>query len=192
MCCSSIGQSVATRFLDLILPRRTAIAMMSFTILGVGAWLVAGMGSEFVPRLSEGAVVVGITRPPGTSLEEGVRMNRVMERVLMERFPDEVAICWSRLGSPEVPTDASTVESTDIFITLHPPENWKRATTQADLVVQMEKELKPIPGQIIWFTQPIEQRINEMVSGVRADVALKLFGDDFDELVATARKLQNH
>lgn len=179
------------RFLDLVLPRRAAIAVMSLAILGVGAWLTAGMGSEFVPRLSEGAVVVGITRPPGTSLEEGVRMNRVMERILMERFPDEVAICWSRLGSPEVPTDAGTVESTDIFITLHPPEKWNRAKTQADLVVQMEQELKPIPGQIIWFTQPIEQRINEMVSGVRADVALKLFGDDFGELVATARKLQN-
>lgn len=117
-------------------------------------------------------------------------MNRMMERIIMERFPDEVSVCWSRLGSPEVPTDASTIESTDLFITLEAPEKWKRAKTQADLVVEMEKELKDLPGQIIWFTQPIEQRINEMVSGVRADVALKLFGDDFLELVATAKALE--
>ena len=179
------------RTLDRLLPLRRATLGFACAVLGVGAWLVAGMGSEFVPRLSEGAIVVGITRPPGTSLEEGVRMNRVMERMILEHFPDEVALCSSRLGSPEVPTDASTVESTDILITLHPPERWTIAETQAELVVEMEKVLKPLPGQIIWFTQPIEQRINEMVSGVRCDVALKLFGDDFDGLVATARKLQN-
>jgi cobalt-zinc-cadmium resistance protein CzcA len=178
-------------FLDFALPRRMITAVFAAAVLGVGAWLVSGMGSEFVPRLSEGAVVVGITRPPGTSLDEGVRMNMTMERILMEKFPDEVALCWSRLGSPEVPTDASTVESSDLFVTLHPPEKWTKAKTQADLVLLMEKELKPLPGQVIWFTQPIEQRINEMVSGVRADVALKLFGDDFDELVATAQKLQS-
>jgi cobalt-zinc-cadmium resistance protein CzcA len=135
--------------------------------------------------------VVGITRPPGTSLEEGVRLNQRMERLIMEKFPDEVAMCWSRLGSPEVPTDASTVECTDLFVTLTPREKWKRARTQADLVVAMEKVLADIPGQIIWFTQPIEQRINEMVSGVRADVALKLFGKDFNTLVSTAQQLEN-
>lgn len=177
-------------FLDAFLPRRYITAAFALAVLGVGGWLVSGMGSEFVPRLSEGAIVVGITRPPGTSLDEGTRMNRTMERILMERFPNEIEICWTRLGSPEVPTDASTVESSDMFITLHPPEKWTRAKTQAELVVEMEKEIKGIPGQIIWFSQPIEQRINEMVSGVRADVALKLFGDDFDKLVGTAKQLQ--
>lgn len=178
------------RALGLLVGRRLAVVGGAAAVLLLGMWLVSGMGSEFVPRLSEGAIVVGITRPPGTSLDEGVRLNRLMERVLMEKFPNEVAQCWSRLGSPEVPTDASTVESTDLFVTLQPPENWKRGQTQADLVLAMEQELQDIPGQIIWFTQPIEQRINEMVSGVRADVALKLFGEDFDGLVATAQRLQ--
>jgi cobalt-zinc-cadmium resistance protein CzcA len=113
-----------------------------------------------------------------------------MEEILIREFPDEVEICWSRVGSPEVPTDASTVEVTDLFVKLTPREQWKRATTQADLVVLMEKDLADIPGQTIWFTQPIEQRINEMVSGVRADVAIKLFGPDFDGLIGTAKKLE--
>ncbi len=178
------------RFLRVFLGRRLLTTALAAAVLGTGGWMTARMGSEFVPRLSEGAIVVGITRPPGTSLDEGVRLNRIMERILMERFPDEVAQCWSRLGSPEVPTDASTVESTDLFVTLQPPKQWTRAKTQADLVFEMEKELKDLPGQIIWFTQPIEQRINEMVSGVRADVAIKLFGDDFDGLVSTAGKLE--
>jgi cobalt-zinc-cadmium resistance protein CzcA len=143
-----------------------------------------------VPRLSEGAIVVGVVRPPGTSLEEGVRLNRIMERIVMERFPDEVNRCWSRLGSPEVPTDPGTVETTDLFITLTTPTAWKRAKTQAELVTALEAELRDIPGQTIWFTQPIEQRLNEMVSGVRADVALKLFGNDFNDLAATAKRLR--
>ena len=187
----ALAKKAYAKFLDIVLPQRWLTAAFAFGVLGLGGWLVMQMGSEFVPRLSEGAIVVGITRPPGTSLDEGTQMNRAMERILLERFPDEVEICWSRLGSPEVPTDASTVESTDLFITLKSPDKWKRAKTQADLVVEMEKELSGLPGQIIWFTQPIEQRINEMVSGVRADVALKLFGDDFNQLVVTAKQLQD-
>src|SRR5262245_1787612 len=163
--------------------------------LAAGALLVAGvmalrLGTEFVPRLSEGAIVIGIIRPPGTNLDESLRMNQRMEELLLERFPDEVELAWSRVGSPEVPTDASTVEATDLFISLYPREQWRRTRTQSELIGLMEQELKDIPGQTIWFTQPIEQRINEMVSGVRADVALKLFGSDFQQLVAQSRELE--
>ena len=87
-------------------------------------------------------------------------------------------------------TDASGVEMTDLFIALKPRERWKRAGTQDELVALMEHEVAEIPGQINWFTQPIEQRINEMISGVRSDVAVKLFGDDFDTLVKYARELE--
>lgn len=186
-----IARRIYDFLLQGILRARVAVTVVAIGLLITAGWIASQLGSEFVPRLSEGAIVVGITRPPGTSLEEGVRLNQRMERLIMEQFPDEVAMCWSRLGSPEVPTDASTVECTDLFVTLTPREKWKRARTQADLVVAMEKVLADIPGQIIWFTQPIEQRINEMVSGVRADVALKLFGKDFNTLVSTAQQLEN-
>jgi cobalt-zinc-cadmium resistance protein CzcA len=169
---------------------RTAIAALAALALVLAAGLALRLGTEFVPRLSEGAVVVGIIRPPGTNLDESLRINQRMERILLEQFPHEVAMAWSRIGSPEVPTDASTVEATDLFVALYPREQWQRARTQSELVALMEKELVDIPGQTIWFTQPIEQRINEMISGVRADVALKLFGSDFEELVTRSKQLE--
>ena len=185
-----VARAVYRPFLRYALHARTLIVMLAIAALGITGWVASRMGSEFVPRLSEGAIVVGIVRPPGTGLDESIRMNSRMEEILIREFPDEVEICWSRVGSPEVPTDASTVEVTDLFVKLTPREQWKKATTQADLVVLMEKDLADIPGQTIWFTQPIEQRINEMVSGVRADVAIKLFGPDFDGLIGTAKKLE--
>lgn len=175
---------------------RLSLGMRLPLLAGCGVLLVATgyvatrLGSEFVPRLSEGAIVIGIVRPPGTSLDESLRMNQRMEALLLKEFPDEVEICWSRVGSPEVPTDASTVEMTDLFVKLYPREQWKLANTQAELVEKMEHVVSDIPGQIIWFTQPIEQRINEMVSGVRADVAIKLYGSEFDQLIGTARRLE--
>lgn len=186
-----VARAVYRPFLRYALHARTLIVMLAIVALGITGWVASRMGSEFVPRLSEGAIVVGVVRPPGTGLDESIRMNSRMEEILIKNYPDEVDICWSRVGSPEVPTDASTVEVTDLFVKLTPREQWKKATTQADLVVLMEKDLADIPGQTIWFTQPIEQRINEMVSGVRADVAIKLFGPDFDGLIGTAKKLES-
>ncbi|MFO0904537.1 MAG: CusA/CzcA family heavy metal efflux RND transporter [Pirellulales bacterium] len=159
--------------------------------LAAAGFLASRLGSEFVPRLSEGSIVIGIIRPPGTSLDESLRMNRLIEAELLREFPDEVELCWSRVGSPEVPTDASTVEVTDLFVKLYPRDRWKQAATQAQLVELMERRVAEYPGQTYWFTQPIEQRINEMVSGVRADVALKLFGPDFAPLIAKARDLES-
>jgi cobalt-zinc-cadmium resistance protein CzcA len=156
----------------------------------LAATLALSFGSEFVPRLSEGATVIGIIRPPGTSLEESIRVNTRIEQMLLDLFPDEVSHVWSRVGAPEVATDASGVEATDLFISLKPRERWRRAQTQDELVALMEREVADIPGQINWFTQPIEQRINEMISGVRSDVAVKLFGDDFDTLVKYAHELE--
>lgn len=149
------------------------------------------LGSEFVPRLSEGSIVIGITRAPGTSLEESIRINTCMERALLDKFPDEVTQVWSRQGAPEVATDPGTIESTDIFISLSPRSKWTKATSQDELVVLMQREMEKFPGQTIWFTQPIEMRINEMLSGARADVAVKLFGPDLDVLIAKGREIEN-
>ena len=112
-----------------------------------------------------------------------------MEKILLEEFPDEISHTWTRNGAPEVATDAGDVQTTDIFVSLKPREKWTKAQTQTELVELMQEAVGQLPGQTTWFTQPIEQRINEMISGVRCDVALKLFGDDFDTLVAKAQEL---
>lgn len=158
----------------------------------IGAVLVASqLGSEFVPRLAEGSIVIGVIRPPGTSLEQSVDLNTRMEKVLLEKFPDEVSHVWSRQGAPEVVTDPGTIESTDIFISLKERSHWKQAANQSELVELMHKEMKSFIGQTIWFTQPIEMRINEMLSGARADVAVKLYGNDFQELTRLGREIES-
>jgi cobalt-zinc-cadmium resistance protein CzcA len=153
-------------------------------------FIAPNLGSEFVPRLSEGALVINVVRLAGTDLEESIRYNTQMEQVVREKFPDEVAHVWSRVGMAEVATDPMGVELTDLFITLRPREAWKRAETQAELAELVQEELRDLPGPRLAMTQPIEMRMNEMLSGVRSDVAAILYGDDFDVLVAKAAEIE--
>ena len=176
--------------LRVALRHRLAVVGVALSILLSTAVLARGLGSEFVPRLSEGAIVINVVRLAGTDLDESVRYNTQMERAILAAFPDEVEHVWSRIGTAEVATDPMGVELTDVFITLKPRDGWTRARTQAELAVLVQRALRDMPGQRIAMTQPIEMRVNEMISGVRADVAVKLFGDDFDTLVAKAREIE--
>jgi cobalt-zinc-cadmium resistance protein CzcA len=175
--------------LRLALRHGVAVLGLAALALGAGVMLARSLGSEFVPRLSEGAFVVGILRLPGTDLNESLRYNTQMERLLLEKFPDEIERVWSRCGTAEVATDPMGPEETDMFITLKPRQQWTKAQTQAQLANLIRDEFKELPGQRINITQPIEQRINEMISGVRGDVAVKLFGDDFDVLKEKAEEI---
>jgi heavy metal efflux system protein len=169
---------------------RFGVLAISAALLLLSGVAALNLGQEFVPRLSEGAVVVNVVRLAGTDLAETVRYNTQMEKAILARFPDEVARVWSRIGTAEVATDPMGIELSDIFVTLNPRERWKKAHTQAELVELIHRELRDMPGQRIAMTQPIEMRLNEMVSGVRADVAVKLFGDDFAVLAAKAREIE--
>jgi cobalt-zinc-cadmium resistance protein CzcA len=159
--------------------------------LAAFAFLIAkDLGTEFVPQLSEGSLVIGIMRVPGTSLEQSAAMNTQMERYIRAHYP-EVTHAWSRVGEPEINTDAGSPESTDMYLTLKPREQWRQGLrTQADLVELLAKDLKRFRGQVIWFTQPIEMRVNEMLTGSRSDLSLKLFGDDIDVLIAKGAELE--
>jgi cobalt-zinc-cadmium resistance protein CzcA len=168
---------------------RGTVLLLAVGSLAAALLVALNLGSEFVPRLSEGALVVNIVRLPGTDLEESLRANTRMEQALLAAFPDEVAHVWSRCGTAEVATDPMGPEETDMFITLQPRDRWKKAHTQDELVELIKDEFSDFPGQRLSFTQPIEQRVNEMTSGVRGEVAVKLFGDDFEQLQETARKL---
>jgi cobalt-zinc-cadmium resistance protein CzcA len=186
-----IAQWIYTRVLRGVLRYRVSVLGLAGCALFLAGVIAMGFGSEFVPRLSEGAIVVGVRRVPGTSFDQSALVNTQMERALLSAFPDEISHVWSRVGEPKVNTDAGSPETTDMFVTLKPRHNWTRATTQDELVQRMEKELVQFKGQVTWFTQPIEMRINEMLTGVRADVAIKLFGEDIDELIAVADRLED-
>lgn len=155
-----------------------------------GALLATQLGSEFVPRLREGSVVVNTVRLASVSLEESVRYGTQIERALLGAFPDEIDEVWTRTGSAEVATDPMGIELSDVFVTLTPRSAWTRAGDQDELVAAMQQELSVLPGMKMIFTQPIEMRINEMIAGIRADVGVKLFGDDFEILQERAARIQ--
>ncbi len=169
------------------------LAVMGFAaaVMIVAFGMIApNLGSEFVPRLSEGAIAIGVVRLAGTDLDESIRYNTQMERAILAEFPDEVEHVWSRIGSAEIATDPMGVELTDTFVTLKPRAEWTKATTQAEFTELLDRLLRDMPGQRLAYSQPIEMRINEMVSGVRADLGVKLFGDDLDTLVAKAQEIE--
>ena len=171
--------------------RKGVVIGFALSVLVFAFGFVApNLGSEFVPKLSEGALAINVVRLAGTQLDESIRYNTQMERAILEAFPDEVIHAWSRIGSAEVATDPMGMELTDLFITLRPRDEWKKATTQAELTEKIQHTLRDLPGQRVAMTQPIEMRINEMISGVRSDVAAILYGDEFDVLVEKAREIE--
>ena len=175
--------------LGLVMRHKYAVVALAVCALVATGLVARGLGSEFVPRLSEGAIAVNVVRLAGTDLDESIRYNTQMERALLAAFPDEIAHVWSRIGTAEVATDPMGVELTDIFMSLKPREQWKRAETQAGLVELVQRELRDMPGQRIAITQPIEMRMNEMIAGTRGDLAMKLYGDDFDVLTQKAQEI---
>ena len=159
-----------------------AAAVVLFTIsLAVAPF----MGAEFIPRLDEGAVAMQVWRLPSISLEQSNEISTEVERLLVEEFP-EVETVVSRTGRAEIATDPMGVEISDTYIILKPPDNW-RFDSKEDLIEAMDAALdQGIPGAIFSYSQPIELRVQELISGVRSDVAAQIYGDDLDLLKSKA------
>jgi len=149
-------------------------------VVGAGA-LFLSLGGEFLPTLDEGDVVVQTLRLQSSSMTHSIAAGRDVERVLLE-FP-EVEHVVTRIGSPEVATDVMGIELSDVFVNLKPKKEWDIGRSKDELVQAMAEELEDrVPGMGFSFTQPIEMRFNELVAGVRSDVAVSVFGDDLDVL----------
>ena len=158
------------------------IAAAAVVVVAVTGALVPLLGGSFVPRLSEGTIVINTVRLASVSLQESVRVGARIEQLLLTRFPDEIERVWTRTGTAEVTTDPMGPELSDVFVTLRPRDRWTAAATQDELEAQMKLLLAALPGMRAVLTQPIEMRTNEMVAGVRADVGVQLFGDDLEVL----------
>ncbi|GAA5069300.1 efflux RND transporter permease subunit [Lysobacter panacisoli] len=159
-------------------------------VLAVGCGLLATrLGSEFVPSLDEGDIALHAMRIPGTGLDQAATMQSTLE-ARIQQFP-EVERVFGKLGTAEVATDPMPPSVTDTFVMLKPREQWPDPRKpKAELVAQMEAAVKELPGNNYEFSQPIQMRMNELISGVRADVAIKLNGDDLETLQEVGAKIE--
>jgi len=169
------------RALDVCLSNRAAVLSAGLVAILAGAFLATRFGGEFIPRLDEGDISISAIRPASVGISEVAAGTGRMERVL-KRFPEVVTVV-SRSGSPELATDVMGIEAGDVFVILKPKSEWTTARTKGELVDKMSAALaENVPGIAYSFLQPIEMRFNELIAGVKADVGIKLFGDDLDML----------
>lgn len=197
---TSTKPNISTRFVEgvkrLYRPILTKALQLKFAVLSVaiGLLVITGvlfsrMGGEFVPTLDEGDFVIQPVLKTGMSLAETVKMTTRIEKII-KKFP-EVKQVVSRIGAAEVPTDPMSMEESDVIITLKDKGEWTSAKTKDELAdVFKEALLAEIPGVEIEFTQPIEMRFNELISGARADLAIKLFGEDLDILYQKSSEIE--
>lgn len=162
---------------------------LAVVVLVLSGLLTTRMGSEFIPSLDEGDIALHAIRIPGTSLTTAIEMQNELEKTI-KAFP-EVDRAFAKIGTAEIATDPMPPSVADIFVILKPPSEWAGTHhTKAELVAAIEKAVRQIPGNNYEFTQPIQMRFNELLSGVRADVAVKVFGDDMDTLLAVGEEIE--
>ncbi len=161
---------------------RYGVLAGSIGLLVVTLLVFGRMGAVFLPQLDEGSIVIHPILQPGTSLKQTIKTDSQIEQILLREFPDEVEQVVSRIGTGEVPADPMSLEMTDMFVILKPDDQWQRAGTKEALIKKMKAELQVIPGVSYAFSQPIEMLISQFQSGVRADIAIKVFGDDLQLL----------
>ncbi len=157
-----------------------AISLALF-ILGASLLLFARLGAEFIPTLEEGDLAMQMTIQPGSALEESIRTSTRAEQLLLKHFP-EVEHVVSKIGTAEVPTDPMAVEDADIMIVLKDKAYWTTAKTREELVAKMKSKLSVLAGASFEFTQPIQLRFNELMTGAKTDIAVKIFGEDMTTL----------
>ena len=179
------SKSVYRPLLEHALRLRWMIVSCATVLVAFSLWLATTLGSEFIPQLDEGDIALHALRIPGTSLTQAVAMQELLEARLKE-FP-EVDKVYAKIGTPEIATDPMPPNVADNFVMLKPRSKWPDPRrSKQDLVAEMEQAVRQLPGNNYEFTQPIEMRFNELISGVRADLGIKVFGDDLDQLVASA------
>ncbi|PWI30688.1 CusA/CzcA family heavy metal efflux RND transporter [Flavobacteriaceae bacterium LYZ1037] len=165
------------------------VVSLSIILLISSAWIFNSMGGEFIPTLDEGDFVIQPVLKTGTSLSKTIEITTRIEQILLDNFP-EVEQVVSRIGAAEVPTDPMSMEESDVIIKLKPKKEWVSASSKDELADKFKKALSIIPEMDVEFTQPIEMRFNELITGVRADVAIKIFGEDLTILSNKANEVR--
>ncbi|KGL61975.1 CusA/CzcA family heavy metal efflux RND transporter [Polaribacter sp. Hel1_85] len=172
------------------LGHKKTVISLSVILLVSSIWVFSKMGGEFVPTLDEGDFVIQPVLKTGTSLSKTIDITTKIEQILLDNFP-EVDQVVSRIGAAEVPTDPMSMEESDVIIKLKPKKEWTSAKSKDELADKFKEALTVIPGMEVEFTQPIEMRFNELITGVRADVAIKIFGEDLSVLANKADEIKS-
>ncbi len=187
-------EALYQRLLTFLIRYRGPILASSLIVPGLGALLLWRAGSEFIPRLYEGSIAVQFVRPVTVGIDRSIELERISQNLIKE-FP-EVHRVFSRIGTAEIATDPMGVNTADTIVMLKAPEDWTvvpdtgRPRTPDELREELAARLKAeIPGQRILMSQPIQLRFNELMEGARADVALKVYGEDLDELQSVSEQL---
>ena len=175
--------------LRLAMKGRWITVAVACALMVAGISMFAQLGTEFLPALDEGAIAINLVRLPTAGLAGSVAQVQRIERRLMERFPDEIDTIVSKTGRAEISEDPMGPEQSDLIIMLRAPRQWTAAASKQQLIEMLEEELKAFPGIRPAFSQPIALRVNELISGIKSDVAIKIFGDDIDVLIETAEEI---
>ena len=173
------------RVLNFSLAHTWGVVAGSFAALVLALLLSGRLGAEFIPTLDEGDFAMQMTLPAGSSLSHSIDISLQAEKKLKEQFP-EIKHVVAKIGTAEVPTDPMAVEDADVMIVMKPFSEWTSAKSRAEMVEKMKECLSSIKGAEFNFSQPIQLRFNELMTGTKADIAIKLYGEDMDELYKTA------
>jgi cobalt-zinc-cadmium resistance protein CzcA len=169
-----------TRQLVQAMNHRWRTVGVALVVVAAALASVPFLGTEFMPRLDEGSILIETRKLPSVSLEESVAISTTVERVVRQ-FP-EVRQVVTKIGRPDVATEAMSIYQGDVYVLLHPADTWGSGRTKDELIDAMAAQLEDVPGVTFNFTQPMAMRLDEVVSGVKADVAVKIFGPDAHQL----------
>ncbi|MEY4954235.1 MAG: hypothetical protein RI981_320 [Bacteroidota bacterium] len=168
------------------------IVILSSVLLVGSIGLFTTLGGEFIPELNEGDFAVEVVLPTNASLSQSIHVNTEAQKLLMKQFPDEIKQVVSRIGASEIPTDPMGINACDLLIILKEPKDWKKAHSPEELEAKMDEALNAFPEVNFEFTQPIQMRFNELIAGVKSDIAIKIFGEDLGLLFEHATDAARH
>lgn len=174
--------------LNVVMKRTLIILSAAIFLFCLALFSFVRMGGEFMPQLDEGDIAFHILLTPGSSLSESVETSTKVEQILLDNFP-EIEHVVTRFGVADVPTDPMPMDMGDSYIILKPKQQWVSAKTKEELIDKIKEKISIVPGVVFEFSQPIEMRFNELISGVREDIAVKLYGDDLQVLATKAEEM---
>ena len=185
-----LARKIYAPLLNISLNNRAAVVTLAGVLVTLSLLIGTRLGAEFIPTLDEQDMAVHALRIPGTGLDQAVSMQHTLEKKITE-FP-EVDYVFAKIGTAEIATDPMPPSVADVFVMMHPRSQWPDPKkSRMELVAEMEQKLVTLPGNKYEFTQPIQMRFNELIAGVRSDVAVKIFGDDLDILLDEAERVSN-